>query len=142
MTLTSRASAHRLSHQLYLQYPLRNHLSPSLPSPRMIYLHHSLPLALWPSLRALTPPPAPTTSSRTVSGLTNRADVRKTPSWPRSWANFSLLYLYSHRNPDGPTCIFWANLIPSSLRNRAEADGKLCLRDPELAKRGTGRRGR
>jgi hypothetical protein len=24
--------------------------------------------------------------------------VRKTPSWPRSWANSSLLQLYSHRN--------------------------------------------
>ena len=24
--------------------------------------------------------------------------VRKTPSWPRSWASFSLLSLYSHRN--------------------------------------------
>jgi hypothetical protein len=22
--------------------------------------------------------------------------VRKTPSWPRSWANFSLLWLYSY----------------------------------------------
>ena len=31
------------------------------------------------------------------------AQVRKTPSWPRSWANFSLLPLYSHRNA-------WANL--------------------------------
>ena len=29
--------------------------------------------------------------------------VRKTPSWPRSWANFSLLQLYFHRNA-------WANL--------------------------------
>ena len=29
--------------------------------------------------------------------------VRKTPSWPRSWANFSLLLLYSHRSA-------WANL--------------------------------
>jgi hypothetical protein len=29
--------------------------------------------------------------------------VRKTPSWPRSRANFSLLYLYSHINA-------WANL--------------------------------
>jgi hypothetical protein len=29
--------------------------------------------------------------------------VRKTPSWPRSWANFSLLQLYSCRNA-------WANL--------------------------------
>jgi hypothetical protein len=25
-------------------------------------------------------------------------EVRKTPSWPRSWANFSLLSLYSRRN--------------------------------------------
>jgi hypothetical protein len=31
------------------------------------------------------------------------AKVRKTPSWPRSWANFSLLALYSPRNA-------WANL--------------------------------
>jgi hypothetical protein len=29
--------------------------------------------------------------------------VRKTPSWPRSWANVSILSLYSHRNA-------WANL--------------------------------
>jgi hypothetical protein len=29
---------------------------------------------------------------------TSRKQVRKTPSWPRSWANFSLSYLYSHRN--------------------------------------------
>ena len=28
--------------------------------------------------------------------------MRKTPSWPRSWANFSLFCLYSHRN-------VWAN---------------------------------
>jgi hypothetical protein len=27
-----------------------------------------------------------------------QAQVRKTPSWPRSWANFSLLWLDSHRN--------------------------------------------
>ena len=26
------------------------------------------------------------------------SQVRKTPSWPRSWANFSPLYLYSHKN--------------------------------------------
>ena len=26
------------------------------------------------------------------------AVVRKMPSWARSWANFSLLSLYSHRN--------------------------------------------
>ena len=29
--------------------------------------------------------------------------VRKTPSWPRSWVNFCLLKLHSHRN-------VWANL--------------------------------
>jgi hypothetical protein len=33
---------------------------------------------------------------------TRHAQVRKTPSWPRSWANFSLLWLYPHRNA-------WAN---------------------------------
>jgi hypothetical protein len=26
------------------------------------------------------------------------SEVRKTPSWPRNWANFSPLSLYSHRN--------------------------------------------
>jgi hypothetical protein len=39
------------------------------------------------------------------------SQVRTAPSWPRSWANFSLLYPYSHRNawatlhlaPFGPT---------------------------------------
>jgi hypothetical protein len=35
--------------------------------------------------------------------LLRMLQVRKTPSWPRSWANFSLLPLYSHRNA-------WANL--------------------------------
>ena len=36
--------------------------------------------------------------------------VRKTPSWTRSWANFSLLQLYSHRNA-------WANLhVVGNLR--------------------------
>jgi hypothetical protein len=32
-----------------------------------------------------------------------QAQVRRTPRWPRSWANFSVLWLYSHRNA-------WANL--------------------------------
>ena len=40
----------------------------------------------------------------------HRDQVRKTSSWPRSWANFSLLYLYSHRNP-------WANLHLSGRPN-------------------------
>ena len=33
----------------------------------------------------------------------NWGQVRKTPSWPRSWANFRFLSRYSHRNA-------WANL--------------------------------
>jgi hypothetical protein len=33
----------------------------------------------------------------------NWSKVRKTPSWPRSWVNFSLFWLYSRRNA-------WANL--------------------------------
>ena len=39
--------------------------------------------------------------------------VRKTPSWPRSWANFSLSQLCSHRNA---WASFRANLTPFSLK--------------------------
>jgi hypothetical protein len=44
--------------------------------------------------------------------------VRKTTSWPRSWANFSLFTAvfpqdYNH----GPACNVWANLTPSSLQS-------------------------
>ena len=42
------------------------------------------------------------------------SQVRKTPSWPRSWANFSLLQLIP-TGMHGPTCIFCANLTPFSL---------------------------
>jgi hypothetical protein len=35
--------------------------------------------------------------------------VRKTPSWSRSWANFSRLQLHSHRNA-WANLHFWANL--------------------------------
>ena len=51
------------------------------------------------------------------------SQVRRTPSWPRSWANFSLLWMYSNI-PTGmhrPTCIFWANLTPLSLHCQIEA---------------------
>jgi hypothetical protein len=45
------------------------------------------------------------------------AQVRKTPSWPRSWANFSLLQLCSHSlGMHRPTCIVWANLTPFSAQ--------------------------
>jgi hypothetical protein len=43
--------------------------------------------------------------------------LRKTPSWPRSWANFSLLSLYSNKH--ARVYIFWANLCiaPFSLHD-------------------------
>jgi hypothetical protein len=37
------------------------------------------------------------------------------PSWPRSWANFSLSSLYSHRSA-WANFIFWANLTSFSLQ--------------------------
>ena len=46
----------------------------------------------------------PTMVAFNTSGDRTGHQVRKTPSWPRSWANFSLLWLYSHRNA-WPTCI-------------------------------------
>jgi hypothetical protein len=50
--------------------------------------------------------------------------VRETPSWPRSWANLRLLWLYYHRNTRA-NCIFWANLTPFSLKvfTAVTADG-------------------
>ena len=51
------------------------------------------------------------------------AEVRKTPSWPRSWANFSLLCLYSHRNA-------WAGLHFSGQPNTFLALGKGLLEKP------------
>ena len=41
-------------------------------------------------------------------------EVRKVPSWPRSWANFSF-YSCVPTGMHGPTCTFWANLTASSL---------------------------
>jgi hypothetical protein len=41
--------------------------------------------------------------------------VRKTPSWPRRWANSSLLQLHP-TGMHGPTTIVWSNLIPFSLQ--------------------------
>ena len=42
------------------------------------------------------------------------AGVRKTPNWPRSWANFSL-YSCIPTGMHGPTRIFWANVTTFSL---------------------------
>ena len=42
------------------------------------------------------------------------SQVRKTPSWPRSWGNFSL-YSCIPTGMHGPTRIFWANLTTFSL---------------------------
>jgi hypothetical protein len=49
------------------------------------------------------------------------SQVRKTPSWPRSWANVSLFLYGCSCVPTamhGPTCIVWASLTPFS-RQRA-----------------------
>ena len=47
------------------------------------------------------------------------AQVRKMPSWPRSWANFKLLQLYSHENA-------WASLHllgqPNAINAQYDAD--------------------
>ena len=42
--------------------------------------------------------------------------VRKMPSWPRSWANFSLFLNCISTGMHGPTCIFWTNLTTFSLQ--------------------------
>jgi hypothetical protein len=44
-------------------------------------------------------------------------EVRKTPSWPRSWPNFTL-HSCVPTGMHGPTCIFWANLTPLLARVR------------------------
>jgi hypothetical protein len=46
---------------------------------------------------------ASNTKQSQTAAATDATKVRKTPIWPRSWANFSLLYLCSHGNA-------WANL--------------------------------
>jgi hypothetical protein len=46
------------------------------------------------------------------------SEVRKTPSWPRIWANSSLLQLYSHRH-------VWANLHLLGQPNTFLAPGLL-----------------
>jgi microcystin degradation protein MlrC len=46
----------------------------------------------------------------------NIGQVSKTPSWPRSWSNFSL-WRCSQTGMRGPTRIFWANLTPFSLQS-------------------------
>ena len=42
--------------------------------------------------------------------------VRRTPSWPGSRANFALLLLCSHRNAWADRCVFLASLTPFSLQ--------------------------
>jgi hypothetical protein len=53
----------------------------------------------------------------TPASVVRDIKVRKTRSWPRSWANFSF---YSSIPPGMHelTCIFWANLTPFSLKPR------------------------
>ena len=59
--------------------------------------------------------------------------VRKTPSWPRSWADFSLSQLYSHGNA-------WANLHlasgptshPSFLARQRKFEARMDARIAEI----------
>jgi hypothetical protein len=46
----------------------------------------------------------------------NDNKVRKTPSWPRSWAKVAALYSCFCIGMRGSTCIIWANLTPFSLK--------------------------
>ena len=62
-----------------------------------------------------TAPPGSERLARSVHQRTRRRrdrrqQVRKTPSWPRSWANFNLLPLHSHRNAWDNLRMFWTNL--------------------------------
>jgi hypothetical protein len=52
--------------------------------------------------------------------------VRQTASWPRSWANFSPLWLYSRRKAWANLHLFWANLTsfsPKASVAKAKAAG-------------------
>ena len=42
--------------------------------------------------------------------------VSETPSWPRSWAHLYTFYSCLPTGRRGPTCIFWADLTPFSLK--------------------------
>jgi hypothetical protein len=53
--------------------------------------------------------------SQSPGGTMLRQQVIKPPSWPRSWANFSLLQLYFHRNV-WANLHLWGNLTPFSLQ--------------------------
>jgi hypothetical protein len=55
-----------------------------------------------------------------VLPLTRFSQVRKTPSWPRSWANFSVLWLYSHPNA-------WTNVHLLGQPNSFLAAAVVCL---------------
>ena len=52
-----------------------------------------------PALAIETAPASPLPSMDHWRPTLETDKVRKIPSWPRSWANFSPLYLYSHMNP-------------------------------------------
>jgi hypothetical protein len=50
--------------------------------------------------------------------------VRKTPSWPRSWANFNFLSLYPRGN-------VWANLTPFSLKEQRKMTAAAVANAPD-----------
>ena len=55
-----------------------------------------------------------------VPAASERAKARKTLSWPRNWAKFSLLWLYSHRNA-------WANLHVNRTGANPDFDTKILI---------------
>ena len=61
----------------------------------------------------------------------------KTPCRRRRWANFSRLWLCSHRNAwaNDPTCIFWASLTAFSLQRWPEGARGTALGPPKVSRR-------
>jgi hypothetical protein len=65
-----------------------------------------------------------------MQGYTKALQVREPPSRPRSWANSSLLPLYSHRNAWAN--VVWANLTPFSLQRGEPYDRMTAARAAKL----------
>ena len=71
----------------------------------------------WPGPQFL----APYGATYGLADLIDCMQVRKTPSWPRSWVNVSpLLHCCIPAGMRGPTRIFWANRMPCSPQGRLD----------------------
>ena len=74
---------------------------------------------------------------RTISNRWSPARVRKTPSWPRSWANFRRLSLYSHRNASANLLLLGQANTFRALEGQDEAAQE---DEPRTRRHGVGRR--